>query len=272
MTIGCFGRGAVDPVANASTRFAALSTLFDPATKEHLLDRGLAPGWRCLEVGAGGGSIARWLSERVGSTGRVLATDIETRFLNTLNLPNLEVLRHDITRDPMPDGSFDLVHARMILVHLRERDDVLSRLAAVVRPGGWLVCEEFDGLSAAPDHSVSPGETMLKAHHAMQRLTDDQGLDRRYGRLLFGRLRSLGLTELGAEATMSMAASGSPMAVLLRASYERRRSAMIDAGYITATEFEADLARMEAADFMMPSPLMWTAWGRRREVATCADI
>ena len=96
----------MDPSSNAATRFAALSTVFDGATRRYLLDRRLALGWHCLEVGGGGGSIARWLSERVGPAGRVLVTDIDTRFLEPVNLPNLEVLRHDITRDPLPDGAF----------------------------------------------------------------------------------------------------------------------------------------------------------------------
>ena len=253
----------MDPVRNAATRFAALSAIFDTGTKRHLVDRGLTVGWQCLEVGGGGGSIASWLWERVGDGGRVVVTDIDTQFLQVLNRPNLEVLCHDITRDPLPDGAFDLVHTRMVLIHLPERDDVLRRLARALKPGGWLVCEEFDAVSAAPDPAVSPGEVVLKAHHAMARLNDARRVDRRYGRLLLGRFRALGLTGLGAEAHLSMVQPESPLATLLRASYERRRGAMIDAGYITDEEFDRDLARMDDADFMMPSPLMWTAWGRR---------
>jgi len=253
----------LDMVANAATRFAALSTLFDANTRCHLLKRGLATGWQCLEVGGGNGSIASWMAEHVGPAGRVVVTDIETRFLDVLDRPNLEVRRHDIRRDPMPGQRFDLVHARMILTHLPERDAALRRLVTAVKPGGYLVCEEFDGVSTEADARVSPGEVSLKTHRAMHRLSVDRGLDRRYGRLLFGRLRELGLTDVGAEARMSMIQSGSSMARLLRASYELRRRAMIDAGYVTDEEFDADLARMEADDFMMPSPVMWTAWGRR---------
>jgi SAM-dependent methyltransferase len=257
------GDFAVDPVSNAAARFAALSTLFDASTRRHLLDRGLAPGWRCLEVGGGAGSIACWLAAQVGSVGRVVVTDVDTRFLDGLVHDNLDVLRHDITRDPMPEERFDLVHARMVLIHLPERDDVLQRLTGVLKPGGWLVCEEFDGISAAPDAQVSPGEVALKTHEAMQRLGGERRVDRRYGRLLLGRFRALGLTTLGADGQMSMVRPGSPMAKLLRASYELRRDSMIERGYITPQEFEADVAKMEADDFMMPSPIMWTAWGRR---------
>jgi hypothetical protein len=97
----------------------------------------------------------------------------------------------------------------------------------------------------------------------MGRLNDERGVDRRCGRLLYGWFRALDLVGLGAEAYMSMVQPQSPIAALLRASFERRRAAMIDAGYLTDEEFDRDLARMQAPDFMMPSPIMWTAWGRR---------
>ena len=102
------------------------------------------PGWRCLEVGGGGGSIARWLCQQVGAQGQVVATDIDTRFLDELDLPNLEVLRHDAVNDALPEAAFDLVHARAVLCHLAGRDEVLSKLVTALRPGGWLLLEEAD--------------------------------------------------------------------------------------------------------------------------------
>ena len=254
----------MDAVRNAARRFAALSAVFDTATKRHLLDRNLMAGWQCLEVGGGGGSIATWLSERVGAAGRVLVTDIDTRFLEGLRLPNLDVLHHDVTCDALPDSAFDLIHTRMVLIHLPERDEVLRRLATALRPGGWLICEEFDSGSIPPDPAISPGEIALKTHQAMAQLNETRGVNRLCGRLLFQRFRTLGLSELGAEGHMYMVQADSQIAALLRASYERRRSAMIGAGYITDEEFDRDLARTTMVDFMMPSPIMWTVWGRRR--------
>ena len=96
-------------------RFGALEELFDAGTIQLLSERGVAEGWHCLEVGAGRGSIAAWLSERVGPTGRVIATDINTRFLDTLQRPNLAVRRHNIVTDPLPEDEFDLVHVRLVL-------------------------------------------------------------------------------------------------------------------------------------------------------------
>jgi len=243
----------LDLAANAATRFQAISETFDASTKRHLNALGVTTGWRCLEVGAGGGSIARWLSERVGDNGRVVATDVDIAFLDAIDRPNLEIRRHDITRDPLPPAAFDLVHTRMLLVHLPEPDAVLKRLTSALKPGGWLVCEELDGAA----------DVTLKTYAAMRRLRQDSGTDPRYGRRLFERFRSLGLTDLGAEGFVTVAQARSPVAILLRASFELRRTAMTDAGYITPDEFDADVARIEAPDFMMPSPTMWTVWGRR---------
>ena len=253
----------MDPTSNAAARFRALSAVFDGATTRHLLDRRVAAGWHCLEVGGGGGSIARWLADRVGAAGRVLVTDIDTRFLEALPSANLEVLRHDITRDPLPERAFDLVHVRMVLIHLPARDAVVKRLADALKPGGWLVCEEFDSVSVPADPTISPGEAVVRTHEAMGRVNDARGVDRRYGRLLFGRFRALGLTEVGAEGHLYMVQADAGIASLLRASYDARRSAMIDAGHLTGVEFDRDLARTWSADFMMPSPIMWTVWGRR---------
>jgi 2-polyprenyl-3-methyl-5-hydroxy-6-metoxy-1,4-benzoquinol methylase len=247
----------------AAARFTALSAMFDPGTVRHLESCGVAPGWHCLEVGGGGGTISNWLRRRVGTMGRVVVTDLDTRFLETVKLPGLEVWQHDLTRDPLPEAAFDLVHARLVLVHLPDKEKILEKLVLALKPGGWLIDEEFDSLSVPPDPAVSPGETLLKTHVAMGRLMADRGFERRCGRLLFERLRDRGLVGVGAEARMFMVQSDSPGAALVRANYEQLRGEMIDAGYITERELEEDLAHLDDPDFMMPSSILWSAWGRR---------
>ena len=66
---------------HARRRLALLENELDPITHRRLSATGLGSGWRCLEVGGGGGSVARWLSEQVGIAGYVLATDIEPALL-----------------------------------------------------------------------------------------------------------------------------------------------------------------------------------------------
>src|SRR5689334_8013291 len=106
-------------------RLKAAEDLLDDGTIRVLARVGVQPGWRCLEVGAGGGSIARWLADTVGPTGHVLATDVNTRDLDSGGRPVLEVRQHDIVADPLQEAAFDLVHARLVLEHLPERDRVL---------------------------------------------------------------------------------------------------------------------------------------------------
>ena len=133
----------------ARQRLSTIEAQYDAGTIRHLEQSGIIDGWHCLEIGGGGGSIAAWMCERVGPEGYVLATDIEPRFLEFLGYPNLAVRRHNIVTDELPEGTFDLVHARMVLEHLPERDHVLRRMVAALKPGGWLVCEDMDEISLA---------------------------------------------------------------------------------------------------------------------------
>ena len=114
---------------HARRRLRMLEQCYDEATTRRLRALGVSPGWRCLEVGAGGGSIASWLCRRVGAAGPVLATDLDTRFPGAIEAPGLEVRRHDITTDALPDRAFDLVHARAVLEHL----PLPARARALVR-------------------------------------------------------------------------------------------------------------------------------------------
>jgi SAM-dependent methyltransferase len=247
----------------AAARFPALSTSFDDGTIRLLEHLGVGPGSHCLEVGGGGGSIAAWLASRVGADGHVLVTDLDTRFLHSLRLPNTEVQRHDVAKDPLPADAFDLVHARLVLLHIRERDQALTRMAAAVRPGGWILIEDFDA-TVAPDPSLHSAEVLSKTHVAMTRLMEDRGVDRTYGRRLFGHLRALGLENVAAEGRTVMWSAGSPGPSLMRANYEQLRGDMIAGGYVTADEFEQDVAALDDPEFLMPSPILWAAWGRRR--------
>ena len=255
---------ALDNAAvQASERLAALAAIFDPGTIRHLRGLNVEGGWHCLEVGAGAGSIAGWLCERVGPGGRVLATDVDPRFLERLAKANLEVRRHDIVSDPLPEAAFDLVHARLVLGHLPGRDAVLGRLVAALKPGAWILLEEFDSLSMRADPLVNPAETALGAWLGTQRVLAARGVEMRFGRLLAGRLRHHGLVETGAEGRVFMWQGRSAGARLLRSNFEQLRGEMVESGWITDAEVECDLARLDSEECLVPSPVMWAAWGRR---------
>jgi SAM-dependent methyltransferase len=261
------GRYIFDNAAvQTAVRFAALATIFDPGTIRHLTEIGVTRGWKCLEIGGGGGSVAGWLCDSVGAEGHVIATDIDTQFLKSLGKTNLDVQRHDIAADPLPEAAFDLVHVRLVLVHLLERDRVLRRIASSLKPGGWLLAEEFDSLSLRADPAISPAEIPVRALSAMERLMANRGVDSLYGRRLSARVRSLGLVNMVAEGRTFMWEGRSAGADLFRASLEQVRSEMIELGLITESEFEHDISLLDDIELLIPSPIMWAVKGRRRAV------
>src|SRR6478609_6408021 len=112
-----------DELADAEReRLGHLTTLADRGSAGTLARLGVDEGWACLEVGAGNGSLARWLAERVGPTGRVVATDVDDRFVEVGDAPQLTFRMHDITSGPPEDGAFDVAHARAVLEHIPKRD------------------------------------------------------------------------------------------------------------------------------------------------------
>src|SRR5262249_46882350 len=147
-------------------RLNLLEEIFDPTSRRH---RSLAlPGWRCLEIGAGRGSMAVWLAQRVGEKGGVVATDIDTTYLERLSIPNLEVRRHDSLEDPLDGlgpGTFDLVCSRLVLFWLAGKQEIaIQRMVECLRPGGWLIDEDGDWGTVAP---VAPGHSPHSSYHAL---------------------------------------------------------------------------------------------------------
>jgi 2-polyprenyl-3-methyl-5-hydroxy-6-metoxy-1,4-benzoquinol methylase len=125
-------------------RLRLMSRLLDPSSRFHLLRTGVTEGWRCLEVGAGNGSLSQWLAQQVGPTGHVLATDLHPELLQGIAGRNLVVRAFDVVHDEPPGAPFDLVAVRALLHHLPERRGVVARMVRWLKPGGWLFVQEPD--------------------------------------------------------------------------------------------------------------------------------
>jgi SAM-dependent methyltransferase len=241
-------------------RLASLEQFEDPGTIRCLEALGVGAGWRCLEVGAGGGSIAAWLCERVGPTGHVLAIDLETKFLAALDYPQLEVRRYDVTTDDLPEADFDLIHERAVLLHLPSRREVLARLVRALKPGGWLLCEDTD-FSTFVDGSPDPA--LRRAGNAMVAFLESRGADPNFGRHLFAELRAAGLAEVGAEGRVYMMRGAHPSSILPRYTLERVRGPAVASGAAGDDEFAAALALLDDPTVAVMSHVMMAAWGRR---------
>jgi SAM-dependent methyltransferase len=238
-------------------RLAALERAFDPGTIRAFEAVGVANGWRCLEVGAGGGSIIGWLSRRVGLTGQVVATDVDTRFLDRLHHANLEVRRHDIVKDPTLEGRFELVHARLLLEHLPARQEVLNRLVELLVPGGWLVLEDMDFATWV---SSQPEPTHARVVEAVEVLVTSTGWDVEFGRRLPSLMARVGLAEVTATGASSM--DRDVVRLTRGLLLQQLRPRLVEASLATDSEIDHVLALLDDPEFFAMTPTLVTARGR----------
>jgi SAM-dependent methyltransferase len=264
-------------------RLTALASAFDPITRRHLDALGVGDGWRCLEVGAGTGTVAAWLAEQVGPKGHVLATDISLALMEQRGVAadNLELRQHDILRDPLPDGEFDLIHSRLVLEHLPGRLDALARMSRALAPGGWLVIEEmtFGSERAASRRGAAVIGAVIQA---LKLVLQRNGWDGAFGRQLPIHFAHLGLTEVGAQGTQLVLIGGTPSVEWARPTFARIRHMLFDddgavpAGvqkaFSTAPALrratERRLDRLEELladpEFVYLAPTFVSAWARKQ--------
>jgi len=176
-----------------------LESLLDDPTTRWLEGTGIGPGHHCLEIGAGSGSIARWLAERVVPGGRVVATDVATEQI--ARHPGVEIHRGDITEGVPPGGPFDLIHARLVLTHLPQRERVLTELVRALAPGGWLVLGELT--PRPPRVLAAPRSSDRELFERMQHLSMDVvspagGISFQWGAEVPDRMAREGLEEVRA--------------------------------------------------------------------------
>jgi ubiquinone/menaquinone biosynthesis C-methylase UbiE len=243
-------------------RLDSLTSLYDQRTLG-LCDRlGLSAGWECLDAGAGTGSLALALADVVGPTGTVVAVDVDTRFLDPIAGPSLQVVRADVTAQPLSEARFDLVHARLVLEHLPARDAVLRSMAAALKPGGWLLVEDFDWATGG---LVDPPSALhTRVVEACKALFAHHGYDPEYGRKLPRRLQDVGLTQISTHAeSLQVRADkrlGVPQWELL---VDQLAPGLIAFGLLHDADLERFHALWHDGESVCFAPLLVSSWGRR---------
>jgi SAM-dependent methyltransferase len=245
--------------AEERRRLDAMETLWDPGTRRVLTDVGIAPGWSCLEVGAGGGSITRWLGEAVGPTGRVVAADLDPRYLE--DVPDgTEVVQLDVRTDDLPGADFDLIHARLLLEHLSEHTAVVQRLAAALRPGGWLVVEDYDWGGFG---FLTGTEDMDRITQAVLDFMSLAGFHPRYGRMIPSDFDAAGLRTVHCEGRALVLDQQSPGFAFFSLSFASLRPALVESGHLSAADAEWAAAALDEPATRMLTPLMVAGCGQR---------
>lgn len=132
-------------LSDEGDRLRLLEAIADPRSIRLLSELDVGPGWRCAELGVGGGSMARWLATQVGDTGSVIAVDRDVTLLRHLDgQPNVQVVESPLEELDLAAASMDLIHTRNVLMHIDGADEIMAHLVEALRPGGVLLVEEAD--------------------------------------------------------------------------------------------------------------------------------
>jgi SAM-dependent methyltransferase len=261
--VGKYGERLFAPTEAERQRLVSIERAYDAGTFETLGKLGIKTHWRCLELGAGAGSVARWLAAQVPD-GTVTATDLDTRFLADVKTDNLQVLRHDVTAEEFSDSSFDLIHARMVLSHLPDRTEVLRKLLRWLTPGGVAVIE---GLCWYPVNA-SVNETYRTGMNVFDKLTVRLvGTDSMWMQRLPMLLGEVGYVDVRVDLHGHVMMAGARVTDMWRRTVASGREKAVDAGLATHADFDAFDALMDDPTFYDHAPVVASTWGYRPEFA-----
>lgn len=257
--------GRDQPFEHERERLTELARQLDPHTQRAMRGCGLAIGWHCLEIGAAVGSMSRWLAEQVGPEGRIVACDIDTRFLNELELPNLEVRQLDVRSDALEPERFDLAYCRTLLLHLPEPVEALRNMLAALKPGGWLLVQEPDVGSISAENLDHPeAEAFSRSSHKLYRwLRDNDVFDPYLGRRLRGFLEDLALEAIGCDATTQIVRGGSPEVKLAIRTLAAMEPLLRARGALSEAELALLYRLYRDPGFGHVNSVQFAAWGRK---------
>jgi ubiquinone/menaquinone biosynthesis C-methylase UbiE len=237
-----------------------------------LLDRTpLGPGDVAIDLGRGPIGILDLLSDRVGPSGRVVGVDADsthvamaTELMATRKLGNVEVLQADARNTGLPSSSFDVVHARTLLINVPEPAEVVAEMVRLAKPGRWV-------LSFEPDCEST---VCYPTHPAYQRLVDmfapvftRNGADWRIGRRVAELYRAAGLVDVQVEARADVYPHGHTRRTIRVDLIRTMRPHVLELGLATEAEidelFAAALAHLDNPDTVVMPHMSFLVSGRK---------
>jgi SAM-dependent methyltransferase len=237
-------------------RLLTLARVVDPPTRAALAPL-VRSGWRCCDVGSGAGTVVEWLAERVDS---VVSLDVDTRF-QPASTGNVEVRQVDVTAEPIGDAEFDLVHARGVLQHLHQREDVLAAMVKAAKPGGWVVVTDTDWIQYDAQAIPEPFATLsstLRGHSVQQ-----HGYDGEWGRRLVPAFQAAGLVDVDATGSSWTMHGGTDSAEWYVGALARALPLLPREIFPDGHDPEAAIVQARQPDFAILSPLSVTCVGRK---------
>ncbi|MEV7173994.1 methyltransferase domain-containing protein [Streptomyces sp. NPDC093224] len=209
-------------------------------------------------MGAGTGSLSGWLASVAASAGQVTAVDRDARFLGHLATEGARVIEADITDPAFHPGRFDLVHARFVLMHLRDRQEVLRRMVTWLKPGGLLVVSDALAVGGETSPHEAYRRTITGYWHM---LAETIGSDRHCAAQYPQAFTALGLRDVGMHTHLPVVGLDAGFDRFLTLTLEQAKDRMLAAGLPEAVLDKAvgHLAHPMTRESFFA---MATCWGR----------
>jgi SAM-dependent methyltransferase len=248
----------------------AQAEVYAPEAEELLDIIGLASGASAIDVGCGVLGILHLLTARVGPGGRVVGLDREPRLLDIARAQadergiTVELVEADATSTGLEAGSFDLVHARTLLLNVSDPDRVLGEMVWMARPGGVVAVQEPDSAGWVCDPPHPAWDSLRSAVTSAYRAA---GKDFDIGRSTARLLRAAGLDDVRVRTTARVTRPGDYYHTFLLALAHLVRGQILAGDGLTAEELEGHVASLRAhlnsPGTLTCQPVMWQAWGRK---------
>jgi SAM-dependent methyltransferase len=241
-------------------RLDLMSKILDPWTHGYLAALGIGPGWHCLELGGGNGSITEWLAETVGFSGSVMAVDINASLLELIPAPNVTVRQMDVRAGELPGSGYDLVTCRALLHQIAaDAPAVLAKMAAALKPGGWLLVQEPDFHLAATTEPEAWAATWIGLLEWGRR----NGVDWFIGRRLPGLIDGLGLERTQAKTDVQNIRGRDRGALYFQLFFAEVRDRVLASGLVDAKTLYATTALLNDPTYWTQCWMMTAVWARK---------
>jgi SAM-dependent methyltransferase len=241
-------------------RLASIEAALDPWEIPQIEAVGIKEGWNCLEIGAGGGSMTEWFCKRVGPTGKVVATDLDTRFVEAIEEPNLEVRKHDIAVDKLEENYFDIIHARAVMEHVTDRQSAIRNMVGALKPGGYLIITSGDYSSFIP---TVDEDLFLRVSSKFLELLSLSGFDPNYGRRVRRLLDEANLVDVRLEGYVIEWGGDLPGTGVWRLLFEQLSGQVVERKMGQEEEITQFLSMIREPNFRAMGPVVVTGRGRK---------
>lgn len=252
----------IDESISGFERQKQLAQTFSPSTSRFLDEVGDLSGAEALDLGCGIGETTRMLGMRVGNTGSVIGVDFDKALVESAQSltseGNISFTQGDVHALEFEDASFDVVYARLLLLHVAEPMAALKEMLRVCRPQGTVIINDgdFASIYSAPD--PFGGEGLVKLYSLFRNV--------RIGTRLWHMFRECGYDQVEFRVDRMLVRDANGKRLILM-TIEAMREAALQSELMTRQEVDA-LCQVIAAgiqddSYLIGFPEMYAAWVKR---------